>query len=118
MATKATSPRTPASSERPEAASPSNMTREQEKEELQHLNDRLTVYTDKVRSLKEQNRELTVKITSIRTQTQEEVASVRSKFESELADARRLADDIAKEKAREQIENRKNAGLADEYKKK
>jgi len=39
-------------------------------------------------------------------------------FESELADARRLLDDTAKEKAREQIENRKNAALADEYKKK
>ena len=118
MATTAASPRTPASTERFGAASPTKMTRVQEKEELQHLNDRLAVYIDRVKSLEESNSKLTAEITMTKTRTQTEVDNVRSMFESELADARRLLDDTAKEKAREQIENRKNAALADEYKKK
>lgn len=118
MATTAASPRTPASSERLEAASPTKMTRLQEKEELQHLNDRLCVYIDRVKSLEESNSKLTAEITMTRTRTKTEVDNVRSMFESELADARGLLDHTAKEKAREQIENRKNAALADEYKKK
>lgn len=118
MATTAASPRTPASSERLGAASPTKMTRVQEKEELQHLNDRLAVYIDRVKSLEESNSKLTAEITLTKTRTQTEVDSVRNMFESELADARRLLDETAKEKAREQIENRKNAALADEFKKK
>lgn len=118
MATATPSPRTPASSERFGAASPTKMNRVQEKEELQHLNDRLAVYIDRVRSLEETNSKLSAEINMTKTRTQTEVDSVRSLFESELADARRLLDETAKEKAREQIENRKNAALADEYKKK
>lgn len=118
MSATAASPRTPASSERLGAASPTKMTRLQEKEELQHLNDRLCVYIDRVKSLEESNSKLSAEITMTRTRTKTEVDNVRSLFESELADARRLLDDTAKEKAREQIENRKNAALADEYKKK
>lgn len=90
----------------------------QEKEELQHLNDRLAVYIDRVKSLEEANSKLTAEITMTKTRTQTEVDNVRSLFESELADARRLLDETAKEKAREQIENRKNAASADEFKKK
>lgn len=118
MATTAASPRTPASAERLGAASPTKMTRMQEKEELQHLNDRLAVYIDRVKSLEEANSKLTAEITMTKTRTQTEVDNVRSLFESELADARRLLDETAKEKAREQIENRKNAASADEFKKK
>lgn len=118
MATATTSPRTPASSERLGAASPTKMTRVQEKEELQHLNDRLAVYIDRVKSLEEMNTKLTAEITLIKSRTQTEVESVKSSFESELADARRLLDETAKEKAREQMENRKNAALAEDYKKK
>ena len=118
MATTAASPRTPASSERPGAASPIKMNRVQEKEELQHLNDRLAVYIDRVRYLEEDNTKLTAEITMTKSRTKTEVETVKGMFESELADARRLLDETAREKAREQIENRKNAALADDYKKK
>ncbi|CAH3169321.1 unnamed protein product [Porites lobata] len=118
MATTAASPRTPAPSERLGAASPIKMNRVQEKEELQHLNDRLAVYIDRVRSLEEANTKLTAEITMTKSRTKTEVETVKGMYESELADARRLLDETAKEKAREQIENRKNAALADDYKKK
>lgn len=114
----ATSPRTPMSSERLGAASPTKMTRLQEKEELQHLNDRLAVYIDRMKFLEESNSKLTAEINITKNRTQTEVDNVRSLFESELADARRLLDETAKDKAREQIENRKNAALADDFKKK
>lgn len=118
MATTAASPRTPAPSERFGAASPTKMTRLQEKEELQHLNDRLAVYIDRVKSLEESNSKLTAEITLTKSRAQTEMESVKKSFESELADTRRLLDETAKEKAREQMENRKNASLADEYMKK
>lgn len=82
------------------------------------MNDRLAVYIDRVKSLEEMNTKLTAEITLIKSRTQTEVESVKSSFESELADARRLLDETAKEKAREQMENRKNAALAEDYKKK
>ena len=94
------------------------MTREQEKEELQHLNSRLAVYIDRVNALEETNNKLTAEITVTKSRTQTEVENVRNSFESELSDARKLLDETAKEKAREQMENRKNAALADELKKK
>lgn len=118
MAATATSPRTPASSGRLEAASPTKMTRLQEKEELQHLNDRLAVYIDRVKFLEETNSKLTAEISMMTSTKQSEVDSVRNSLEAELRDVRRLLDEIAKDKAREQIENKKNAALADEFKKK
>lgn len=118
MATTTASPRTPASSERIAAASPTKMSREQEKDELQHLNSRLAVYIDRVNALEESNNKLTAEITLTKSRTRTEVENVKNSFESELADARRLLDETAKEKAREQMENRKNASVADEFKKK
>lgn len=118
MATTTASPRTPASSERIGAASPTKMSREQEKDELQHLNSRLAVYIDRVNALEESNSKLTAEITLTKSRTRTEVENVKNSFESELADARRLLDETAKEKAREQMENRKNASVADEFKKK
>ena len=116
--TPESSPRTAASTERLKASSPTKMTRIQEKAELQHLNDRLATYIEKVKSLEEQNTKLTTEVTTTRITYEKEVESVKSMYEAELADARRLLDDTAKDKAREQIENRKNTAMADEYKKK
>lgn len=45
-----------------------------------------------------------------------EVSSVKSMYENELEDARRVLDDTAKEKARLQIENGKLKADADEWK--
>lgn len=118
MATTVISPRTPASSARVEVASPTKMTRIQEKEELQHLNDRLAVYIDRVKFLEETNSKLTAEITVITSKKQTEIETVRNSLEAELRDVRRLLDEVAKDKAREQIENKKNAALVEEFKKK
>lgn len=82
------------------------------------MNDRLAVYIDRVKFLEETNSKLTAEITMITSTKQSEVDTVRNSLEAELRDVRRLLDEIAKDKAREQIENKKNAALADEFKKK
>jgi len=83
----------------------------QAKEELLSLNDRLAVYIKKIRSLTEENNNLTIEISVMKKSQQTEVEQVRRWYEKELAEA-------TKEKAQEQYENRKNGELADEYKKK
>ncbi|KXJ25965.1 lamin-L(I) [Exaiptasia diaphana] len=96
--------------------SPSKMTRTQEKMELQHLNDRLATYIDRMKELEEQNSKLKSEMRISKETVEREVDGVKRMYESELAEARRLVDETAKEKAKEQIENGKNAALAADYK--
>lgn len=84
--------------------SPTRITRLQEKEELSHLNDRLAVYIDKVRSLESENSVLHLKISEKEEVRSRELTGLKSLYENELADARRSLDDTAKERARLQIE--------------
>ena len=96
--------------------SPGKLTRRQEKQELQHLNDRLANYIERVQYLEERNSSLTQEITTTRESVTREIDTVRSGYEAEIADIRRLLDLTAKEKAQEQIGNSKNATLASDYK--
>ncbi|XP_017345330.1 lamin-B1 isoform X2 [Ictalurus punctatus] len=84
--------------------SPTRITRLQEKEELSHLNDRLAVYIDKVRSLESENSVLHLQISEKEEVRSRELTGLKSLYETELADARRSLDDTAKERARLQIE--------------
>nr|AME17877.1 lamin [Eoperipatus sp. LH-2012] len=84
--------------------SPTRITRLQEKEELSHLNDRLAAYIDKVRQLELDNSRLQVQIQSSQETITREVTNIKSMYEQELSDARKLLDDTAKEKAKLQIE--------------
>jgi len=111
MASTLPSFRTPEPSERNGADNLTNMSPGQAKEELLSLNDRLAVYIKKIRSLTEENNNLTIEISVMKKSQQTEVEQVRRWYEKELAEA-------TKEKAQEQYENRKNGELADEYKKK
>lgn len=86
--------------------------------ELQHLNDRLAIYIERMKVLEEQNSKLQAEMTISTESVEREVDGVKRMYESELAEARRLVDETAKEKAKEQIENSKNAGFATEYKQK
>jgi len=102
----------------PSFVSPSKMTRTQEKLELQHLNDRLATYIERMKELEEQNSKLKTEMTISKETVEREVDGVKRMYESELAEARRLVDETAKDKAKEQIENSKNAGLAADCKQK
>lgn len=101
---------------------------EKKEEELKRLNERLNFYIKKVKTLeetnsqltaeknilKESNKKLTAELTVWKTTKDTEI----KQFESRLEEANRLYDEILKERARVHNENRKNATLADEYKKK
>lgn len=95
--------------------SPARISRQQEKEELQGLNDRLAAYIDKVRFLENENNRLQVAVRSTEETVTREVTSIKSLYETELEDARKLLDDTSKEKAKLQIEASKLKAEADDW---
>lgn len=105
-------------SRRARSPSPARISRLQEKEELQGLNDRLAAYIDRVRFLENENNRLQVAVRSTEETVTREVSSIKNLYETELEDARKLLDDTAKEKARLQIEASKLKAEADEWKSK
>ncbi|KAM9357815.1 lamin-B2 [Symphorus nematophorus] len=94
--------------------SPTRISRLQEKQDLQHLNDRLAVYIDRVRALELENDRLMVKVSEKEEVTTREVTGLKALYEAELADARRVLDETAKERARLQIDLGKAQAELDE----
>lgn len=86
----------------------------EEKEELAHLNDRFLDYIQQVRRMKDVNFRLEAELQTVRDQLGKEAESVKLLYEAELADARTLIDETAKEKARQQILNGKSTARIDE----
>ncbi|XP_029943531.1 lamin-B2-like isoform X3 [Salarias fasciatus] len=84
--------------------SPTRISRLREKQDLQQLNDRLAVYIERVRALELENGRLQVKVSEREEVTTREVSGLKSLYEAELADARRVLDETATERARLQIE--------------
>ncbi|MGH0143734.1 UNVERIFIED_CONTAM: hypothetical protein FKN15_000737 [Acipenser sinensis] len=84
--------------------SPARITRLQEKEDLCELNDRLAVYIDKVRSLESENAGLRLRVSESESIVSREVSGIKLAYETELADARKTLDTVAKERARLQLE--------------
>lgn len=58
--------------------SPTRISRLQEKQELQHLNDRLAVYIDRVRALELENNRLTVKVSEKEEVSTREVSFIET----------------------------------------
>ncbi|XP_076824951.1 prelamin-A/C-like isoform X2 [Clavelina lepadiformis] len=84
--------------------SPSVTSRRDEKDQMVNLNNRMAVYVEKVRSLETENSRLQIQITNFEQTNVREVENVKSMYESELVEARRLLDELSKEKAQLQIE--------------
>lgn len=97
--------------------SPTRLSRLQEKEELRELNDRLAHYIDRVRALELENDKLLLRISEKEEVTTREVSGIKTLYESELADARRVLDETARERARLQIEIGKVQAELEEAKK-
>ncbi|XP_070502002.1 lamin Dm0-like [Chironomus tepperi] len=105
MASRSARKTTPISSVRPSSPlSPTRHSRLVEKNELQNLNDRLAAYIDRVRNLESENSRLTTEITCYRDTTTREVTNIKSMYEHELSDARKLLDETSKEKAKLEID--------------
>ncbi|XP_074494210.1 neurofilament medium polypeptide-like [Sebastes fasciatus] len=81
-----------------------DMTRRNEKEILQTLNDRFAGYIDKVRNLEMHNRNLEAEAAALR-QSQAGRASVGEHYERELGDLRGLLQQLTGEKARAALEH-------------
>ncbi|CAF1678471.1 unnamed protein product, partial [Adineta ricciae] len=85
-----------------------NLSRAQEKEQLETLNNRLAVYIDTVRRLEQDNKELKSIIASYSDTYEVETSKVKQLYERELEDAKKLIEELAREKSRLEIEAEKS----------
>ncbi|NXL27574.1 LAML3 protein, partial [Glaucidium brasilianum] len=83
---------------------PARLSRLQEKEALQQLNDRLAAYIERVRALEADKSVLQQRLAELDAQSDRELSGLRLCYEVELADARRALDDISLERATLQVE--------------
>jgi len=108
-----------ASTSRTRNASPSsssglNLSRAQEKEQLEILNNRLAVYIDTVRRLEQDNKELKNVIASYTDTYQVETSKVKQLYEHELEDAKKLIEELARDKTRLEIDAERDVAEAQE----
>lgn len=80
-------------------------TREQEKKEMRDLNERFANYIEKVRFLEAQNRKLASELEQLKSKWGKETSMIKQMYETELAEARKLIDDLTREKANLEIKN-------------
>ncbi|KAI0982791.1 hypothetical protein GJ496_011415 [Pomphorhynchus laevis] len=83
------------------------VTRVQEKVNLQNLNDRLAAYIDKVRHLEEDNGKLQNIISTYTEKHDKQFKQIKSIYDEELKESRRTLDELAKERAKLDIDARK-----------
>ena len=95
-------------------ASPSRISRLQEKEEMQNLNERLVIYIDTVRRLESENQHLHQTIRTYSENSVRDVADIKRMYETELEDAKRLIDELARDKAKFEIEVNKHKADAED----
>lgn len=79
--------------------------REREKKDMQDLNERFANYIEKVRFLEAQNRKLASELEHLKTKWGKETSAIKSMYEQELAEARKLIDDLTRDKNKLEIQN-------------
>ncbi|KAK9498249.1 hypothetical protein O3M35_004105 [Rhynocoris fuscipes] len=87
--------------------SPTRYSRLHEKEELANLNDRLACYIDRVRNLETENARLSREVRTSQETISREVTSVKTMYEHELSEARKLVDELSREKAKLELDARR-----------
>ncbi|XP_077994265.1 prelamin-A/C-like isoform X2 [Glandiceps talaboti] len=94
---------------------PAPLTRQQEKVELQHLNDRFTEYIAKVRKTREEANQVdsTALLNAIKN-LEEEIGVIKGLYERELDKIRRELETLGGEKQRFEVAAQKNGALATE----
>lgn len=68
------------------------------------MNDRLAAYIDRVRQLESENTYLSKQIQVHDETVRRETTNIKALYEKELADARALLDETAKQRAKHQLE--------------
>lgn len=98
---------TSASASKSSPLSPTRYSRLHEKEELANLNDRLANYIDKVRHLEAENSRLTRELRTTEETITREETKVKSMYENELSEVRKVLDELSKDKAKLEIDVRR-----------
>lgn len=108
MASKGKKSSTPQSTGRPASPlSPTRHSRMQEKADLQNLNDRLACYIDRVRYLEGENGRLTREVQKTQETVTRQVTDIKSMYDNELSEARKLLDETFREKAKLEIDTKR-----------
>lgn len=89
------------------ASNPNVSIRQQEKNYLQHLNDRLAGYIERVRNLETENNRLQVQVNEVEVVERREKENLAARYEVKIDDLRKQVDYLTREKAKLQIENDK-----------
>ena len=78
-------------------------TREREKMDMRDLNERFANYIEKVRFLEAQNRKLASELDELRGKWGKETNAVKTMYETELEEARKVIDETNKDRSRLQV---------------
>ena len=78
-------------------------TREREKMDMRDLNLRFANYIEKVRFLEAQNRKLASELDELRSKWGKETNAVKTMYETELEEARKVIDETNKDRSRLQV---------------
>ncbi|CAJ1048657.1 lamin L3 isoform X2 [Xyrichtys novacula] len=96
------------------STSPICASRGQEKDELRSLNDRLANYIQRVQDLESERSSMLIQLEEKNESKSKEMGTVGRLYEEELADVRKSLDDLARERARLQIDH---GNLCEKYNK-
>ena len=100
-------------------STPILLARNQEKDQLQGLNDRFASYLSRVRQMRDQtNRMESINVINNTKILEDEILVLKAMYERQLEDLRNQLDAMSAERTQYQLSASKNAALAAEYQEK